>query len=155
MARTAKSGAHLLALSANWQAMFITAAALGWLSMVAMTLLSYAVSHYFSFGTWLFQITLWVQPVAFAVVAFVLLAHYRQVVQRIFMSCLAATIGMALYNTAYLWEVQAWSNYLSLHPISPTDTSLWSAFGNEWTMMLIALAVFAGGLYLMTRKSRR
>lgn len=155
MARTAKSDAHLLTLSANWQALFITAAVLGWLSMVAMTLLSYAESHYFSLGTWLFQMTLWAQPLAFAMVAFFLLTHYRQVIQRIFMSCLAATIGMALYNAAYIWEVQAWSNYLSLHPISPTDTSIWSAFGNEWTMMLVGLVIYTAGLYLTTRKLRR
>jgi hypothetical protein len=155
MARTAKSDAHLLVLSANWQALFITAAVLGWLSMVAVTILSYATSRYFSTGTWVFQITLWVQPVVFFVAAFVLLAHYRQVVQRIFMACLSATIGMALYDAASLWEERAWSNYLALHPISATDTSMWSAFGNEWTMMLVGLAVYVGGLYIVTRKSRR
>lgn len=155
MARTSKSDAHLLQLSANWQALFITAAVLAWLSMVASTLLSFAVSRYFSSGTWAFQISLWLQPVAFFVVAFMLLAHYRQVIQRIFVSCLAVVIGMALYNAAALWEEQAWSSYLTQHPVAATDASWWSAFGNEWTMMLAGLAVYAGGLYLATRKARR
>lgn len=155
MARTAKSDTHLLALSANWQALFITAVVVGWLSMVTSMLWTFIRSPYIGAGTWTFQVTTWLHPVAFLIVAFAILGHYRPIMKRVFMACFATVIGMALYGTVAMWEEQAWSNYLTQHPVAASDTSLWSAFGNEWTMMLIGLAVFAGGLYLMTRKLRR
>jgi hypothetical protein len=155
MARTAKSDTHILALSANWQALFITATILGWLSMVTSIFWVFIRSPYIGTGTWIFQITTWLHPVAFLIVAFMLLGHYQPVVKRVFMACFATVIGMALYGAVSTWEEQVWSNYLSQHPVLASDTSLWSSFGNEWTMMLAGLAVYTGVLYLATRKSRR
>lgn len=155
MARSAKSDAHLLTLSANWQALFIAVTIIGWLSMITAMLLTFSVVHYFSAGTWAFQITVWLQPLAFFIVAFLLLGQYRPAVKRLFMACLASTIGMTLYGVVAMWEQRLWFNYTALHPIAGNDTSWWSAFGNDWVMMLVGLAVFTGGLYLATRKSRR
>lgn len=155
MARTAKSDAHLLTLSANWQALFITGVLLAWLSTLTSTLLV-LTRGYVGGGTWVFQLTTWVHPIVFFVAAFVLLAHYRPVMKRVFMACFATVTGMALYSAVAIWEQQAWYSYYTVaHPVAANDTSWWTAYGNDWTMMLASLVIFAGGLYLATRKSRR
>src|SRR5690348_2541816 len=97
MARLAKSDAHVLLLSANWQALFITATFLSWLSLVGVTLLSFVQSGYIGAGTWAFQITTWVLPVAFLVAGFILLGEYVQFGKRLFMACLSATIGLSIF----------------------------------------------------------
>lgn len=151
-----KSSAHLMSLSASWQALFITAGIVSWLSMVAAMILNFMESRYVSGGTLTFQITLWMQPVVFLLIAFALLGHYRPLMKRIFMSFLAASIGMALYGSVVMWGHALWNNLYALqHPVGFYDTSWWSAFGFDWTMMLAGLVVFGAGLYVATRKARR
>jgi len=154
MARSIQSDTHLLALSANWQALFVTATFLSWLSLVGVTLLAFMQSGYISAGTWAFQITTWALPVAYLVAGFVLLGQYVQFGKRLFMACLAASIGMSIFYAVDTLENRLWFTYIATQPAGIHDTSWWTAFGNEWTMMLIGLAVYIGGLYLATRKSR-
>ena len=155
MARKAQTEAHVLLLSANWQALFMTAAILGWLSLVGATLFSFMQSGYISAGTWAFQITTWALPVAFLVVGFALLGRYAPFGKRLFMAFFAATIGMSIFYAVDTLENRAWFTLIATQPAGVNDTSWWTAFGNEWTMMVAGLAVYAAGLYIATRHARR
>ena len=149
------SRSHVINLSANWQALFITATVLGWLSMIVSTVFTFGTDGYINTGTWLFQITTWLLPLVFFAVAYVQLGRYQAAMQRIFVACLASTIGMALYGVLATWEYKIWIAYTFTHPVSANDTSVWSAFGNDWLMMASGVVVFAAGLYVATRLSRR
>ena len=155
MARRAQRDTHVILLSANWQALFITATFLSWLSLVGATLLAFMQSGYISAGTWAFQITTWLLPVAFLVIGFALLGQYAPFGKRLFIACLAATIGASIFYAVDTLENRVWYTYIATQPAGAHDMSWWSAFGNEWTVMLIGLAVYAGGLYLATHKTRR
>ena len=149
------SRSHVINLSANWQALFIVATVLGWLSLVVSMVYTFGTSGYISTGTWLFQITTWLLPLVFFAAAYIQLGQYSARMHRIFVACLASSIGMALYGVVATWEYRLWSAYTFTHPIAADDTSLWSAFGNEWLLMGASVVVFAVGLYLATHLSRR
>lgn len=155
MARSRKPVDETTAVSAHWQSLFITAVVVAWLSQIAYMLLR-GIATYTSSGTWAFQISLLLFPLAFFVIAFAILSHYTHPIRRLFMACLASVIGVVFYSIVAQWEVWLWSDwYTYYHPISASDTSWWTAFGNDWALMLLSLLVFAAGLYTVTRKSRR
>ena len=152
MART-QASKEVLSLSANWQAFFVAATTVGWLSQtlaVAIVL----VSDYTSAGTWAFQITSWLLPVVMFGVALMLFAYYGSWLKRLFIASLASTIGMSLYTMFSIWEERLRNTYFPA-AASPGDTSWWSAFGNEWFVMLVSLLVYAAVLYAVTQKQRR
>ncbi|HVU59226.1 MAG TPA: hypothetical protein VHC98_00065 [Candidatus Saccharimonadales bacterium] len=152
--KTSRTSA-VLALSANWQAAFITLVILGWAGGVALMIFNFVtIDQYVSGGTWAFWITSWLLPVLFFGTALACLRHYRQAVQRVFMACLASTIGMLAYGLASGWENRLWYS-LHTQAVSAGDTSWWAAFGNDWTVMAVCLALYASGLMLVTHRGRR
>lgn len=150
----AKQSSSVLALSANWQAAFIAVSVLGWASYVANIVYTFVQTGYVSSGTWVFQVTTWLLLPLFVVIGFALLRQYRQVGARFFMAVLAGVIGQGAYQIVSAWENRFWYNYVATQPAGPTDTSWWTAFGNEWVVMVVCLALYSAVLYAVMRKSR-
>lgn len=154
MAASRKSGTETIAISAGWQSLFITAIVVGWLSQLGSMLLMNTMT-YTSAGTWAFQLSITLLPLAFFVIAFSLLGHYVHPIRRLFMACLASVIGMVFYTVVATWEMRFWLAYTMNHPLSASDASWWDAFGNDWTLMVVSLVAFGAGLYFITKKLRR
>ena len=142
-----------ITLSRGWQLLFILAAFAGWLSQAFVFGSATIASGYVSLGTFVFQLTIWLLPIAFFLAAYVILDQHAGWLQRACMASIAATIGLALYNAGAVWERFLWNNYFA-GPIDARDASWWTAFGNEWLLMLVSLVLFTAGLYYLVHRRR-
>jgi hypothetical protein len=114
-------------------------------------ILLYSVVHYLSGGTLAFQLSILLLPVLLLVVAWLLLRQYAGL-GRVFLACIAAFMGVNLYDIASMAANQVWNRYSA---VNPRDTSWWSAFGVEWTLMAITVGVYSLCLWLVARKAGR
>lgn len=146
---------QVLAVSGHWQLAFVAATVLGWLFQAAATAFMFATNGFVGLGTWVFQITWWVLPFAYLFIALGLLREYRLWLHRLFVASVSATIGMTAYMIASTWFSDLRFRYWPPVAPSPTDTSWWTAFGQDWLMMLGGLAVYTCLLCLVVRRMKR
>ena len=146
---------QVLAVSGHWQLAFITATILGWLSQAAATAFMFATNGFVGLGTWVFQITWWALPFAYFLVAFGLLREYRLWVHRLFVASISATIGMTAYTIATTWFNDLRYHYWPPAAPSPNDRSWWTAFGQDWLLMLGGLAVYTVLVGILVRRAKR
>lgn len=143
-----------LLVSSRWQLIFVVLVLAGWLGSALYMVYSLAGSNYISAGMWVFQATTWLLPLAFLAVAFGALTKYAFGLNRLFMACLATVVGERIYSLVSMTESSIWYKYFA-QPVSESDTSWWTAYGNAWIMMVICLAVFAGLIVMIGRHHQR
>lgn len=142
-----------ITVSPFYQRLFTGAALWGWLAAQIILLRQFSQrGSYVNGGTWTFQITMWVFPVVFfALSLWFAVKRYAYWRQRFFFSMLLTVAGLSIYDGIMSVEQYFYINYYTRnYPI--TGQSYWASFGNDWTMMLIGVALFAGALLWLRKR---
>lgn len=146
-------------VSPRLQWAFLVALGAMWLANIGSTLFLYLSSRdgFINSGTWLFLLSQWLLPFAYAGLAYSYVRHDRSnLVEKLFLAGFISVVALLFFNAVSVVENSLRIHFSWFMP-NMTSTSLWSAYGHEWTMMLLGLAVFAAVLAWKEqgRKKRR
>lgn len=129
-------------VSRNWQLAFVGMAVFSWV-IVAATMFIWASSGYTSVGTWTYQITQSGLPLLwfFGALWFVW-SRYKSRLHRLFAATLMTVVGYGIFGTVS--SLEATLRYRFYPPVikNVNDNSFLTAFGHDWLIMGIGLAVF-------------
>jgi len=133
-----------------YQQLFVVAVVGGWL--VELLVMVHTFTHtYISAGSWAFQITNWLFPVALFVLSLAYVARtYSGWRRRLFWATLLTVVAMSIYGCVSLLESLWYNNYSHSHPI--TGNSDWAVFGNDWIMMGVGLLIYIVLLFWIRRE---
>lgn len=137
-------------LTPFYQQLFIVTIVGAWL--VELLVVAHTFIHsYTSAGTWTIQITSWFFPVALFVLSLAYVTKtYKDLSRRLFSATLLTVVAMSIYGCLSLLESLWYNDYSRNHPV--TGSSDWAAFGNDWIMMGVGLAVYVVLLFWIRRK---
>lgn len=148
-----KNAAFLV--SRNWQLAFIIITVTSWFSWL-LYLLIWATKSYFSVGTWTFQISQTVLPMLwFGIALWFSWNRYSSWLHKIFSAAFISSVGFGVFEL--LSTLENTLRYRFYPPVikNPSDSSLLTAFGHDWMIMGIGLALFAGIIVAKKYASKR
>jgi hypothetical protein len=129
-------------VSRNLQLIFVITTVFGWFSWLVY-LLIWSTGQYYSAGTWVYQISQTVFPLVWFLVAlWFYWGKYASRLHRLFAAALLTTIGYGLYGFVSSLEQTVRFRFFAPVIKNPSDNSLLTAFGHDWLVMGIGLAVF-------------
>ncbi len=133
------------------QQILIGTLALSWLVEVTTMLNSFTVGRgYWNASGLLFQVTTVLLPLVFMVLGVLFaMRRYRTWLARFFAGGIIGTVGLFAYQALYsAWTVMS----IRYHWFTQQAyTGTWSAFGREWVVMLIGIALFVIALGVVGR----
>lgn len=140
-------------IPSRWQLAFV-AALIGsvLISDGAMSWNMFRISRYVSGGTLAIQMSMWLYPVVYLLVALVFVQkRVRGVRPRFFWGVLVATIGTAVYQAVgAVLQVYLQETHYTIH-----GSSLWDSFGIDWVLMAVMFVLYVGTLVFISRKGKR
>jgi len=151
MARSAQS--VTFHLGRRWQLLAIVAVVISWLANFGYLILG-MTSGYMSAGSIFFQVTMALTPLIwFGLALWLVWPRFRNALQRLFVACVVGEIGFVAYSSLGSMEQIL---RIKLYPptITQGDTSWLTAFGHEWLVSGVGLALFALGI-IYTKYGRR
>lgn len=156
MAKIAKTTPTVVTITKPWQSAFIAAAIASQALWVGMFVWNFTRPHqYINAGTWTWQITTWAYPLLFLGIGYFFASRrVRGTLPRLFWAMFLTVMGYMLYSTgsvAFNWLAP----HIFYPHIAPGDTSLWAAFGRDWTEMLVVLLAYTVVLGVLDRRSKR
>lgn len=140
MAKPNKQAAFLI--SHKQQVIFVAVVAAIWLTSFAY-LIAWSLGDYFSSGNLIYQITqagvpwLW-----FLAALWYVWPKYSSRMHKLFAAMLLAFIGFGIFNIVSQIESVLRYKYFPPTNQTPGDTGLLMAFGHEWLIMGIGMALF-------------
>jgi hypothetical protein len=129
-------------VSRNLQIAFVATTIFGWFSWLIYMLI-WSTGQYYSTGTWLYQISQTAFPLFWFLAAlwFYWRKHGSQL-HRLFAAALLSSIGYGIYQFASSLERTLHYRYFPPVITNPSDNSLLTAFGHDWLVMGIGLALY-------------
>ncbi len=135
-------------VSPKLQYAFLVAIVLSWLTNLGTMLFLYLATPgaYIGNGTWTFQITQWLLPLAYISLAYsYVYRDKRPLFEKLF---LAAVIGVSALIT--FEAIASIENTLRIRlgwfMSEAAGPGMWNAFGHDWVVMVLGLAIFAAVL---------
>lgn len=149
----AQSKQKTLPISADWQIGFIAAMTLYWLANIASLLVPFLGDGFIGAGTWTFQASLWVYPLFYLAVAWLLVApHYANKLQKLFVAIFTTSVFYSLFSALAAIENTLRNRFYPPAPVGSSDHSYWTAFGHEWTVMIVGFGVYILVLLALSRR---
>jgi hypothetical protein len=141
-------------VSRNLQLIFVVTTVFGWFSWLVY-LLIWSTGQYYSVGTWIYQISQTAFPLVWFLVAlWFYWGKYTSRLHRMFAAALLTTIGYGLYQFASTMERTVRYRFFPPTINTPSDNSLLTAFGHDWLVMGIGLALFVVAIIWKKRPHR-
>jgi hypothetical protein len=131
-------------VSRNWQLAFVAMTILSWIVGIA-TMFIWASTGYTSVGTWTYQITQSVVPLLWFLGAlWFVWSRYKARLHKVFAASFVTVVGYGIFAMASSLENTL--HYRFYPPVikNINDNSLLTAFGHDWLVMSIGLAIFVG-----------
>lgn len=155
MARVAvKKTPTVVTITAPWQVAFMVAVVLSQLAWMVVLLWSYTQhGAYVSFGTWLWQVSVWLYPLLYVGAGY---WYVRRRVQgkmpRLFWAVFLATIAYGFYMAE--GALSNWLRFNIIHFLPPHGNGVWAAFGWDWLQMGVLFALFCLVLGVLANRKR-
>lgn len=148
-----KSKTDYIQISPVLQLSFLVANLSVWLVSAGSFALSYLQNDVYDYpGGWLFHASLWLHPILFFLVGLSYSwKRYDTLLHRLFIAEFLATIGSLVYGIMYgMASIVRYK--LNMHNLEPASAGLLGAYGYEWIMMLLGLALFVLWVGLLDKK---
>lgn len=149
-----KKSSKPVSISTKMQALFLGTLLLMWLGSFG-TYLIWATNTYISLGTVLFQTSQAALPVIwFGVALWLVWSTYKTILNRFFYAGFVTIITFGLYVAFSAIEQTLRFRFYPPHITNFNDNSYWTAFGHEWTVAGVSLAVFVAIVAWIKYKSK-
>lgn len=141
-------------ISVPLQRLFLIVLLLAWLTPLAY-MLAWSHETFMNVNSWIFQATYFVLPFLFFIASYLFVrTQSNPFTAKLFVSGLLGFMGLTLYGT-----VSSLENILRMKFYPPVitdfnDDSLITAFGHEWTIMGICLALFSLTLFWIRKNQK-
>lgn len=137
-----------LELGPRFQKLFLVLLFLTYGSQIAI-MLSTSLRFFTNTGTWTWQASTWLLPIIEYLVAYWAVGSQQlRQLARLTLAGLWALLGSLLLAIA-----TTWTEFVRFHFVTQTNnsTSLWAAFGFEWSVMGLSLLVYIAALVRIYR----
>ncbi len=143
-------------LSPKLQVYFLIAITIFWAAEVGAVATAYVGPNaYVNAGTWAYQISQWLLPVVYVVLAYgIMRKKYHGFLNRLFMAGFVSSIALMLFYAFFMIENTV-RFHLKLFIPDYTNTGLWNAFGHDWVVMLLGLAAYVAVLARQEEKLKK
>lgn len=145
-----------LRIPTGLQQLFVAVIALSWVFNTALLIYQFTgVRGLFSGGTWVFQATVLFYPLLCMAIAIFFVARlrtYKTWLARCFVAGVIGITGLAAYEVfGVIWRIYRTNINWQM---SQGNDNLWVAFGDEWIVMTVTLALYIAVLGLADKRWR-